>query len=136
MKKVIGADTIVVDADGDIPVQCERVVTYVRVQKDAPVVTVFAPVIWDMGTPPDILQVVNGINQSVRYARAVWDGKGVLLVADVEGSPLGIEQLTTAFQAISALGDDYAKELQQKYGGRVALGEALPPKHSPNPGYL
>jgi hypothetical protein len=52
MKKVIGADTIVVDADGDIPVQCERVVTYVRVQKDAPVVTVFAPVIWDMGTHP------------------------------------------------------------------------------------
>ena len=136
MKKLLGIDTIVTDADGDIPVQSEKVVTYVRVQKDAPVVTIFAPVVWDIGSPPDILQTINGLNSSIRFARATWDGKGVLLFADVVGSPWEIGQLTTAFQAVSSLGDSYAKDLQQRYGGRVAIGEALPPKESPSLGYL
>lgn len=136
MKKVLGTDTIVVDADDDIPVRGEKVIAYVRVQKDAPVVTVFAPVIWDIGSPQDILQTVNGINKSIRFARATWDGKGVLLFADVVGAPLVFDQLATAFRAVSSLGDSYAKELQQRYGGRVAIGEILPPKESPSPGYL
>ncbi len=42
----------------------------------------------------------------------------------------------TALQAVSTLGDSYAKELQQRYGGRVANGEALPPREAPMAGYL
>ena len=136
MKKVLGLDAIVTDTDDDIPVRGERVISYVRVQKDAAVVTVFAPVIWDIGLPPDILQTINGINGSIRYARATWDGKGVVLSADVSGTSLVFDQLATAFRAVSSLGDNYAKELQERYGGRVAIGEALPPKEAPASGYL
>ncbi len=136
MKKLLGTDTIVTDDDDDIPVRSETVVTYVRVQKDAPVVTVFAPVLWEIGSPPDILHTINEINNSIRFARAIWDGKGILLFSDVAGSTLEIDQLATALQAVSTLGDSYAKELQQRYGGRVANGEALPPREAPMAGYL
>ena len=136
MKKLLGTDTIVTDEDNDIPVRSETVITYVRVQKDAPVVTVFAPVLWEIGSPPDILFTINEINNSIRFARAIWDGKGILLFADVAASTLGVDQLATALQAVSTLGDSYAKELQQRYGGRVANGEALPPREAPMAGYL
>ena len=61
MKKLLGTETIVTDADDDIPIRSETVITYVRVQKDAPVVTVFAPVLWEIGSPPDILYTINEI---------------------------------------------------------------------------
>jgi hypothetical protein len=136
MKTVLGADKIVTDNDDDIPVRGESVITYVRVQKDAPIVTVFAPVIWDIGDPPDILHTVNEINSSIRFGRAVWDGKGVILSADVVGSSLTADQLGTAFRAVAFFGDQYAKQLQERYGGRVALGQALPPKQTTSGGYL
>ena len=136
MKVVLGLDTIVTDEDDDIPVRGETVISYVRVQKDAPIVSIFAPIIWDIGSPPDILQAVNEINSSIRFGRAAWDGKGVVLAADVVGSPLVTEQLATAFRAVVSLGDDYAKKLQERFGGRVALGQALPPRQVPTGGYL
>lgn len=136
MKSVLGTDTIVTDDDDDIPVRGESVVTYVRVQKDSPVVSVFAPIIWGIGAPPDILQTVNEINSSIRFGRAIWDGKGIVLVAEVLGSPLAAEQLEMAFRVVTLFGDQYAKRLQERYGGRVALGQALPPKQAPTGGYL
>jgi len=60
----------------------------------------------------------------------------LLLYADVVGTPLSIDELAMAFQAVSTLDDKYAKELQLRYGGRVAIGEILPRKDFPSPGYL
>jgi hypothetical protein len=136
MKTVLGTDTIVTDAEDDIPVRGESIVTYVRVLQGEPVVSVFAPVIWDIGSPPDILQTVNAINSTIRFGRAIWDGKGVVFVAEVLGSPLVAEQLEMAFRVVAFFGDQYAKELQDRYGGRIALGQALPPKQVPTGGYL
>jgi hypothetical protein len=136
MKGVLGLETIVTDNDGDIPVQCELVITYLHVVKELPMVVVFAPVIWDIGTPPDIYETLNEINSHIRFGRATWDGKGVVIAAEVVGAPLEEEQLQTAFSAVATLADDYAKQLQERYGGRVALGRALPPKQVPLGGYL
>ncbi|HUC14407.1 MAG TPA: YbjN domain-containing protein [Acidimicrobiales bacterium] len=137
MGPLLGTDEIVVDNDGDIPVRSGSVMVYVRVLKNTPVVRVFSPVIYDLGAPPDILDAVNDINNEVLFARAVWDGNGVVLSSDVLGAPLVGAQLTRSYEAVAQLADEYALKLQERYGGRLAFGPALPAKTLEHlPGYL
>jgi len=136
MKTILGADEVVVDDDGDIPVRVDGAVVFVRVQQAIPVVSVFSPVIWDMGTPSDIGETLNDINSNIRFARATWDGSCVTLAAEVVGAPLEAGQLEAAFRAVGVLAIEYAPKLQERYGGRVAFGPALPPKHMAVGGYL
>ncbi len=137
MRPLLGADEVTVDEDGDIPVRYGSVMAYIRVLKDMPVVRIFSPVIYDIGEPADILATINDINKDVLYAKALWDGKAVLLAADVSGAPLAVQQLQRAYEAISQLADEYAHKLQDRYGGRVAFGPSLPAKAEGNlPGYL
>jgi len=136
MRTIIGADEVVVDEDGDIPVRVDGAMVFVRVHQVVPVVSVFSPVIWDMGIPVDIAETLNDMNATIRFARATWDGSGVTLAAEVVGAPLEAEQLEACFQAVATLAAEYAPKLQERYGGRVAFGPALPPKHVAVGGYL
>jgi len=136
MKKVLGTQEIVTDEDGDIPVHYDNVMVYLRVMKDQPLVRIFSPVIFDIGNPPDILETVNQMNSEILYAKAIWTGEAVLLTTDVLGMPLESAQLLRGYVAVAQLANDYATKLQQRYGGRITFGPALPPKVQPIGGYL
>lgn len=136
MKPILGVEEIVVDEDGDIPVRYGNVVVYVRVLKDIPLIKIFSPVVFDIGEPADILKTVNQINQDIPYAKATWNGKAIIFDADVIGVPLAASQLEHAYVAIAQLANEYAKALQERYGGRVTFGPSLPAKETHMPGYL
>lgn len=136
VRSLLEVDDVVVDDDGDILIRSEASLTYVRVFKDAPVVRVFSPVLWDMGSPADIKDTVNDINRTTNWVKAIWDNGTVVLVSDVTGAPLAKPQLTAAINSVVARADEYGPELQQRYGGRMAFGSPLPPRQELLGGYL
>lgn len=93
MKPILGTEEVLTDEEGDIPVRYGNVMVYVRVSKDQPLVRVFSPVVWDIGSPSDILETVNEMNGEMLFARAQWNGTGVTLSSDVMGAPLESDQL-------------------------------------------
>jgi len=116
------------DDDGDIPLSSGAAQLYVRVQRDAPVVSVFGPTIWDIGSPLDILETVNELNSHLRFARAFWNGRGVILAAEVPGDPLDHDDLWNTVMTVADLVASHAPKLQERYGGQVPFGPALPAK--------
>jgi hypothetical protein len=132
----IGVAEIQVDADGDIPLSSGTAQLYVRVLQDAPIVSVFGPVIWNIGIPTDVLETVNQMNANMRFARAFWNGKGILLSSEVLGDPLDRDELWNAVMVVAGLVAIHAPKLQERYGGAVSFGPALPPKQQPLGGYL
>lgn len=136
MKGVLHVDSVATDSDGDIPIRVDSAIVFVRVQELIPIVSVFSPVVWGLGTPSGINETLNEINSSIRFARATWDGSSVTLAAEVVGDPLEAAQLKAAFWAVVTLAAEYAPKLQERYGGRIAFGPALPPKHEAVGGYL
>jgi hypothetical protein len=127
---------VLVDKDGDIPIPSQASLTYVRVFKDAPVVRVFSPVLWDLGAPSDIEQTVNDINRTTNWVKAIWEHGKVVLFSDVVGDPLAESQLAAAIRSVVHRADEVGPALQEKYGGRTAVSAAVPPKQTPIGGYL
>lgn len=136
VRSVLGVDDVQVDADGDIPIRSRASVAYVRVFKDAPVVRVFSPVLWDLGNPNGIEEAVNEINRTTNWVKAVWDDGTVVLFSDVVAHPLAESQLAAAITSVVHRADEMGPALQQRYGGRTAFGTPLPPRHLPIGGYL
>lgn len=136
VRSVLGVDDVLVDKDGDIPIRSRASVTYVRVFRDAPVVRVFSPVLWDLGNPSGIEEAVNEINRTTNWVKAVWDNGTVVLFSDVVAHPLAESQLAAAITSVVHRADEMGPALQQRYGGRTAFGAPLPPRHLPIGGYL
>jgi hypothetical protein len=136
VRALLSVDEVATDDDGDIPIRSMASITYVRVFRDAPVVRVFSPVLWDMGDPTDVEETVNEINKTTNWVKAIWDKGAVVLFSDVVGSPLAEAQLAAAIQSVVDRADEYGPQLQEKYGGRTAFGVALPPRQAPIGGYL
>ncbi len=136
VRSVLGVDDVQVDKDGDIPIRSRASVAYVRVFRDAPVVRVFSPVLWDIGNPSGIEEAVNEINRTTNWVKAVWDDGTVVLFSDVVAHPLAESQLAAAITSVVHRADEMGPVLQQKYGGRTAFGVPLPPRHLPIGGYL
>jgi hypothetical protein len=132
----IGTNEVQVDSDGDIPLTNGVARLYVRVQTEVPVVTAFSPLVWDIGDPPDILQAVNEINRSTTFARALWDGKGVVAVAETLGHPFSPDALWACVLALTKLAEVNIPKLQERFGGTIPFGPALPAKTQSSLGYL
>ncbi len=131
LRQVLGVDEMPVDTDGDITIPSKSSLTYVRVFEDAPIVRVFSPILWGFGRPADIGETVNDINRHTNWVKAVWENDAVVLFSDVVGDPLAESQLAAAVQSVVRRADEMAPVLQQRYGGRTAVGAPLPPRRGP-----
>lgn len=123
----IGVAEVPVDADGDIPITTEAAQLFVRIRREALVVTVFSPLVWDFGNPPDILETLNAMNRDMIFARAVWNGQGVVLVTDTLGEPFDADVFWNNVMAVVSLAGTHARVLQERYGGCTSFGEAAAP---------
>lgn len=123
----IGVAEVPVDPDGDIPITTEAAQLFVRIRREALVVTVFSPLVWGFGNPPDILETINTFNRDMLFARAVWNGQGVVLVADTLGDPFDADVFWNNVMAVVSLAGTYARTLQERYGGSTSFGESVAP---------
>lgn len=137
LEGALGVDNLLVDTDGDIPIPSKASLTYVRVFNDAPLVRVFSPILWGFGDPADIEETVNDINRHTNWVKAVYENGAVVLFSDVVGNPLAESQLAAAVHSVVRRADEMGPMLQQKYGGRTAFSEPVPPRKAPpTGGYL
>jgi hypothetical protein len=76
------------------------------------------------------------MNKEIRFARAFWDGNGVHLVAESLGDPFDAEDFWNSVLALAHLAEIHIPKLQERYGGQIPFGPALPPKQQILGGYL
>jgi hypothetical protein len=125
-----------VDDDGDVPISTNSAQFFIRVHDDAPVVSVFGALAWGFGYPPGVEEMVNEINGEIRFARVHFDGKGVLLTTEVLAQHFDPEDLWDRLLAMFGMAETYAPRLQDRFGGQIPFGPALPAKKQPAGGYL
>jgi hypothetical protein len=129
-------ESVFVDADGDVPISTSGAQFFIRVHKDAPIVGVFGALAWGFGNPPGVESMVNEINRDIRFARAYFDGKGVLLATEVLIQHFDPEDLWDRLLAMIGIAQIHAPRLQERFGGQIPFGPALPPKKQMTGGYL
>ena len=76
----------------------------------------------------DVLEAVNEMNQQIRVARAYWDGRGVILTTEVLAEHLDGDDFWERLLAMTSLAELYSPRLQERFGGQVPFGPALPAK--------
>jgi hypothetical protein len=120
-------DEIVYDSDGDVPIRVGEAVIFVRCDEDRGFAAVFCEVVTGVASSADLLEAVNEINTEIRGARAMVVDIGVMVAAEVEAGPGFEEALGRACDAVAAIANYWAPQLQQRFGGALALGETSPP---------
>ena len=92
---------------------------------------VYAPLIWDIGNPPDILEAVNEINLMTRVGRVVWNGEVMIASTECPVHLFTLQWLEHACAEMAALADHFDDELKKRFGGTSPTSQS---GHSP--GYL
>jgi hypothetical protein len=131
-----GVADLAPDENGVIQLGSHTTLVNIVVQKSAQVVSVFAPLVWGFGTPPDILATVNELNAEMLVAKVIWSEETVLMEADAPADPFDGEAFWNLVNKVVGLAADKSAKLQQRYGGQVPFGPALPPKSESSAGYL
>jgi hypothetical protein len=90
-------------------------------------VQVLAPLLTDVDESPALLEAVSDLNLNVAFAKIVWTGSAVMASIEMFGDPFTPLHLSHAFAVMSALADDNDHVLQQRFGGRTANGDFVPP---------
>ena len=115
---------LVHDDDGDIPLTWGSTVVFVRVNDEAPVVRVLAPVLVDAQPSAALMEAVSDINRTYLFVSAFWDGSSVVLTLDINGNPYVEEHVVQGIKTLGEIADELDDDLQRRFGGRVLLGTA------------
>jgi hypothetical protein len=110
---------IEVDDDGDIPIWRGSSVTYVRVEKDAPVLHLFSPAVREMRNEPSVYEAVNEINLQLVLTKAmvVDDGTGVVFSATVPADSISAQGMIYALDDVTSASDWFDDRLVDRFGG-------------------
>jgi hypothetical protein len=127
LRDFLEVDEIVVDDDGDRPIQSGDAIVYVRVQHDPDHVAVFSPIALDVVRTPSLIEAVNEINCSITVARASAQETVVLLNAEVYDQDEIAEGMINAVKAVASLAESYGADLRARFGGRAYFSEPTEP---------
>jgi hypothetical protein len=125
LKKSLGVDELIRDADGDVPIISGSAMVYVRVvdQETSSFVQVFSPLLSGFEPNPAVYESVNNLNGVLRVARAVVHNEGrlIMLEADVPAVSLSAEQLLFTIQLVTGAADHFDTVLQERFGGKTTF---------------
>jgi hypothetical protein len=110
------------DDDGDIPLWQGSSVSYVRVETDQPVISVFSRVVEGMHKDASIFEAVNQINLQLAYSKAVVvdDGSAVVIEASVPADSISASGLMELLKNVVLSADYFDTRLVARFGGRTA----------------
>ncbi len=124
IERLTGEDKVVPDEDGDYPVRYHSAAYYVRLVGDVdPVLQVFAIAVKDIEATPALYERLNGINADIRFARAFWVGKQVLVESDLVSQTLDKEEFDQACQAVGTITDHFGPLLADEFGGKTFFAD-------------
>ena len=124
LERVIGADKVMADNDGDYPVRFQSALYYVRIDpgpRDDPVVQVFAVAVDKIEPGPALYEALNDINARLRFARTFWVRGQVLIEAEMPGLSLSLEGFGSACETVRYAADHFGPQLAEQFGGKTAF---------------
>ena len=113
------------DDDGDIPIWTGSSVTYVRVDKESPILHMFSPAVREMPKDSSIFEAVNEVNLQLRLAKAmvVEDGTGVVFSATVPADSISADGMMYVLEDVASASDWFDNRLVDRFGGTTARPE-------------
>ncbi|MDA8237224.1 MAG: YbjN domain-containing protein [Chloroflexi bacterium] len=113
-------DELIRDEDGDYPVRLGSVLMFVRLLDGVPpVVRIFAPILRDIPGTPELLGALNDVNRTVRFGRAIWTERQVVVTMDLTAIDLTADQVAFACVELGNLADYLDDGLHGRFGGSV-----------------
>jgi len=124
LKELLGTEQIEVTDDGTIPIRRGSTAVYVRLMdEEPPTLQVFSPLLQGVQKSPELLERLNEINGSVRFARLFWAADKVVVAAELDAETLDKEEIRTAVDVVSGVADDLDDQLRTDFGGTVLFPE-------------
>jgi hypothetical protein len=124
LERLTGNEKVVADKDGDYPVRYKDALYFVRLVGEVdPVVQVFATAVTGIPSTPALLEQLNEINSSIRFARVFWVHEQVLVEADLIGSTVDPEEMDSACRAVATITDHFGPLIAQAHGGKTAFAD-------------
>jgi len=118
----LGVEHLERDEDGDYPIPVGSALVYVRVGDDRlPLVAIFSSVLTDVDESPSLFEALNDINRRIRFARAFWVGRTVVVATELAAVDVTAEQISFACMQLASLADHLDDVLHGRFGGGFAF---------------
>lgn len=124
LERLIGAEKVTPDHDGDYPVRYKSALYFVRLIGDVdPVVQVFSRAVTAITPTPALYERLNEINTNIRFARIFFVEGQVLVESDLVGQTVDAEEFDEAVGAVATITDHFGPLLAQEFGGKTAFAD-------------
>ena len=124
LERLIGAQQVSPDDDGDYPVRYRNALYYVRLVGDVdPVVQVFSVAVSGVTPTPELFEELNSVNGTIKFARAFWVREQVLIETELVGEGVEPADFDNACRAVATITDHYGPLLAEKFGGKTAFAD-------------
>lgn len=118
--QVFGTDASRCDDDGDYPLSIAGTPIFGRLVLDEPTrIQVFAVVVDEIESSPELLAELNDYNARVGFARCFWIQNQVLAECDLVAGTTEPEELKVAYRRVRVIADDFAPMLAAMFGGEL-----------------
>ncbi|MCU0266357.1 MAG: YbjN domain-containing protein [Actinomycetia bacterium] len=126
------------DRDGDYPIRAGSAMVFIRATEDAGLVTVFSPVLVDVGDDDTVRARLLELQRRLPLIRLALAGGAVTATIQVMAAPLVPEHLERAIVIMTRVCDELDEQLQGEFGGRTFFGPPAQarPADEPVGGYL
>lgn len=113
------------DADGDLPFLLDGAQFYVRiVGSPNSWIQVFSVALDEVEASPELMHELNDINAKLRFARAFHLGGQVLIETEIWSDDVNPNNFHYACGNVAGATDEFARELQRSFGGRLAFEQS------------
>ena len=122
LREGFGITELTRDDDGDYPFAVADTAMYVRLARrteGAPAVQVFATLVDDVKSGPEVLEELNAINVAAHLVRVFWVRNQVLAEAELIASDLDLSELTAACDAVAGAVRSYREVLHARFAGAI-----------------
>jgi len=118
----LGIERLERDEDGDYPIPVGSALVYVRVGDDRlPLVAAFSSILTDVDESPSLFVALNDINRRIRFARAFWVGRTIVVATELAAVDVTAEQISFACMQLGSLADHLDDVLHGRFGGGFAF---------------
>jgi hypothetical protein len=122
VREYLGSPTLVIDGDGDIPVQQGSTLYWIRVGDERPVtVTVWANLVSGVPMTARVQRRIIELNEEFDTAEFYYEDDSIMLGMDLDAEQLDPAALGEACDLIGGLADKYDDVLQREFGGDRAV---------------
>lgn len=128
LRRWLGVGRLARDGDGDYPIPVGSALVFVRVVEGRlPMVAIFSSILSDVEEGPGLFAALNDINTRIRFARAFWAARTIVVAIDLPAIDITADQIAFACVQLGGLADYLDDALHGRFGGGFAfVGRSTP----------